>query len=161
MARARRRERSLSASERSIFAAWGLPVISGARRKSELMTQKVLVVDDDAEMRMILSDYLSQLGIDHTLVASAGECLARLVNDPNAYSMVLMDIHMPTLSGVDASTWIKESEIDPPRNIPIIALTADESYQDESYISKFGLHGVLTKPVTLDMLESTLRRHAA
>ncbi len=124
------------------------------------MSRKVLVVDDDAETRMIMSDYLSRLDVDHTLVASAGECLARLVNDPNEFSMVLMDIHMPALSGVDASTWIKDSDIDPPRNIPIIALTADEAYHDEGYVARYGMKGVLTKPVSMDQLQDTLNRHA-
>ncbi len=124
------------------------------------MTRKVLVVDDDAETRMIMSDFLSQLDINHTLVASAGECLARLVRDPEEYSMVLMDIHMPAVSGIDASTWINDSDIDPPRNIPIIALTGDEAYHDEKIIAKFGMRGVLAKPVTMNGLQETLRRYA-
>ena len=124
------------------------------------MLRKILVFDDDAETRMIISDYLAQLDVDHTLVASAGECLAKLVHDPSEFCMVLMDIHMPTLSGVDASTWIKDSEIDPPRNIPIIAVTADESYHDEKFVAKYGIHGVLPKPFSMESLETTLRRYA-
>lgn len=123
------------------------------------MKKKVLVVDDDPETRMIMSDYLSRLEVEHTLVASAGECLARLVNDPSEFGMVLMDIHMPMLSGVDASTWIKDSEVDPPRNIPIIALTGDENYHNEEYIARYGMRGVLTKPVTVESLQQTLDMH--
>jgi CheY-like chemotaxis protein len=123
------------------------------------MKKKVLIVDDDAETRMIMSDFLAKLDIDHSAVASAGECLARLVNKPDEYALVLMDIHMPTLSGVDASTWIKDSEIDPHRNIPIIALTGDETYHDETFIRKFGMTGALTKPVTLERLKQTIDRH--
>lgn len=124
------------------------------------MIRKILVVDDDAETRMIVSDYLAQLDVDHTLVASAGECLAKLVKDPAEFSMVLMDIHMPSLSGVDASTWINDSDIDPPRNIPIIALTADETYHDVDYLSQYGMRGVVTKPVTITKLKATLQRYA-
>jgi CheY-like chemotaxis protein len=123
------------------------------------MKRKVLVVDDDAETRIIMSDYLSRLNVEHALVASAGECLARLVNDPTEFSMVLMDIHMPMLSGVDACTWIKDSEIDPPRNIPVIALTGDETYHNEEYIARYGMRGVLSKPVTVERLQETLERH--
>lgn len=124
------------------------------------MNKKVLVVDDDAETRLILSDYLSRLEVEHTLASSAGECLACLVNDPDGYGIVLMDIHMPSLSGVDASTWIKDSDIDPPRNTPIIALTGDETYHDESYVARFGMRGVLPKPVTEERLKETLKKHA-
>ena len=49
--------------------------------------KKVLVVDDDLETRMIASGYLAQLDIDHTVVDSVGECLAQLVQDPDAFSM--------------------------------------------------------------------------
>ena len=123
------------------------------------MAKKVLVVDDDVETRMIVSDYLARLEVDHLIVASAGECLARLVNNPAEFSMVLMDIHMPALSGVDASTWIKDSDIDPPRNIPIIALTGDEAYHDEGMVAGFGMNGVLPKPVTLESLATALKKY--
>lgn len=123
------------------------------------MHAKILVVDDDAETRMIMSDYLSRMNVEHTLVSSAGECLARLVNDPSEFSLVLMDIHMPSLSGVDASTWIMDSDIDPPRNIPIIAMTADEAYLDEDHIARFGMKGALPKPVCFEKLKSTVDQH--
>lgn len=122
------------------------------------MARKVLVVDDDPETRLIMSDFLAQLNVDHTLTASAGECLGRLVKEPEKYGMVLMDIHMPTLSGADASSWIADSEVDPPRNIPIVALTADDTFHDEDYIARFGMRGVLTKPVTLEQLEDILQK---
>ncbi len=122
------------------------------------MKTKVLVVDDDPEARIIMSDFLSQLNIQHTLVSSAAECLAKLVNDPNEFSMVLMDIHMPSLSGVDASTWIQGSDIDPPRNIPIIAMTADESFHDRENLARIGMCGALAKPVSLETLRATLSK---
>ena len=125
------------------------------------MSKKVLIVDDDPETRIILSDFLTRLNVNHSTVASAAECLARLVSEPTKYCLVLMDIHMPSLSGVDARTWIKDSEIDPPRGIPIIALTADENYHDEDRIARFGMQGALSKPVTLERLRDTLRKYGS
>ncbi|MEM6308462.1 MAG: response regulator [Pseudomonadota bacterium] len=119
--------------------------------------KKVLVVDDDLETRMIASGYLAQLDIDHTVVDSVGECLAQLVQDPDAFSMLLMDIHMPSLSGVDAMTWIRDSEIDPPRNMPIVALTGDARYHDQEYVEEIGMSGFIPKPVTLENLQAIVQ----
>lgn len=121
---------------------------------------KVLVVDDDAESRILMAELLSRLSVNHATVATPGECLARLVSNPTEFSLVLMDIHMPALSGVDVSTWIKGIEIDPPRSIPIIAVTGDESYHDEARVARLGMQGVLGKPVTLECLRDMLYRHS-
>ncbi|WP_168797728.1 response regulator [Aliishimia ponticola] len=123
--------------------------------------KKVMVVDDDPETRLIVSDLLSRLDIKHEVAASAGECLGRLVKDPNSYGLVLMDIHMPTLSGVDASTWISSSETDPPRSIPVVAFTGDKTYHCRNYVSQFGMKDFLAKPVTLDTLSDTVASYAA
>lgn len=119
--------------------------------------KKILVVDDDLETRIIASGYLAQLDIDHAVVDSVGECLAQLVQNPEAFSMLLMDIHMPNLSGVDAMTWIRDSEIDPPRNMPIVALTGDKRYHDQEYVEELGMSGFIPKPVTLENLRAIVR----
>ena len=124
------------------------------------MNRKVLVVDDDAETRMIVSDLLGQLDVSHTLVGSAGECISRLVSEPAEYSMVLMDIHMPNLSGADASVWIKDSEADILANVPIIAMTGDTTFWDDATLQQWGMQGVLPKPISIDQLVSTLDDHA-
>jgi len=118
---------------------------------------KVLIVDDDAETRLIIAGYLAQLGVEHSAVESVGDCLAKLVKDPDEFDVVFMDIHMPSLSGVDATSWIRESEIDPPRNIPIFALTGDELFHDDEYISKIGMAGYVPKPITLEKLEAAIQ----
>lgn len=123
------------------------------------MDGKVLVVDDDAETRMIVSDFLARLDINHTLVASAGECISRLVADPDEFALVLMDIHMPNLSGADASIWIKDGEADPPKGIPIIAMTGDATFFDDDAIRTYGMEGVLQKPISLAGLQQALSKH--
>lgn len=74
---------------------------------------KVLVVDHDGDTRIAVSDQLSRLGVNHATVATGGECLARLISTPAEYSLVLLDIHLPALSGVDVCSWIKGCEVAP------------------------------------------------
>lgn len=120
---------------------------------------KILVVDDDPEARMIVSDLLARLDVNHTLVASAGECISRLVADPDEFELVLMDIHMPYLSGSDACSWIKDSDLDPPRGIPIVAMTGDAAFFSDDALKTYGMQGVLQKPISLQRLKDTLGKY--
>ena len=107
----------------------------------------VMVVDDDASTLATMGEMLSELNIDTQLVSSAGECLANLASTPDKYSAILMDVHMPALSGTDASRWIKDSEAENLRSIPIFALTADPRYKSSEHVAEFGMTDVLQKPV--------------
>jgi CheY-like chemotaxis protein len=123
------------------------------------MQGKVLVVDDNAESRMVLSELLAHLDVNHTVVRSAGECISRLVADPAEFDIVLMDIHMPNLSGAEASQWIKASELPKHKGIPIIAVTGDSSFFTRHTPGSYGITDVLAKPFSLDQLRAALRKH--
>ena len=123
------------------------------------MGGKVLVVDDSAESRYTLSEYLSHLDVNHTTVHSAGECISRLMADPFEFDMVLMDIHMPALNGADACQWIKSSDVPNHQGIPIVAVTGDATYFEQDALDAVGMTDVLRKPFTLEQLQSALRKH--
>lgn len=125
------------------------------------MTGKVLIVDDNADARLMLSEALAYLGIAHSTVKSAGACISRLVVDPGEFDLVLMDIHMPALSGADASQWIKASEVPRHRRLPIIAVTGDAAFADPAAWPAYGITDVLRKPFSLDSLRAVLRKHLA
>ncbi len=123
------------------------------------MNAKVLVVDDNADARMMLSEALAYLGINHSTVKSASACISRLVADPSEFDLVLMDIHMPALSGADACQWIKDSDLPRHQGIPIIAVTGDAAFTDPGAAPGYGITDVLRKPFSLDSLRSVLRKH--
>ena len=125
------------------------------------MKQKlVMVVDDDASTLAVMGEMLNELDIDTQLVSSAGECLANLAATPTRYSAILMDVHMPALSGTEASRWIKDSEEAPLRDVPIIALTADPRYHKSEDVAEFGMTDVLQKPVRGSDLGILLKTYA-
>ncbi len=124
------------------------------------MPGKVLVVDNDPEARVILSDFLAQLDVSHTMVASAGECISRLVVNPDEFDMVLMDIHLPYLSANDACTWIKDSEIDPPSGIPIVGMTGGVALILRDQPRACGMEDVLQKPITKTQLRDALNKYS-
>src|SRR5256714_6787563 len=113
---------------------------------------RVLVVDDDSLLRKLVTEQLSRSEFDTTPAASARECL-QLLNDSD-YDVVLLDIMMPEVSGLEALSEIRKLE-DPPE---VIMLTADTSLATGLEAMRHGAYDYLTKPATLDEMEAVLRK---
>ncbi|RMH07870.1 MAG: response regulator, partial [Nitrospirae bacterium] len=79
-----------------------------------------------------------------------------------AYDLVLMDCHMPELSGEDATrkirAWEHEQGASSSTRLPIIALTANALPHDREQVLQAGMDDYLTKPLTLARLQDTLRK---
>ena len=118
---------------------------------SEYSALKVLVVDDNATNHMVVTSLLGTL-VKHIDVAENGvEAIKALENaeGENAqYDVVLMDIHMPIMDGIEATLAIRGSK-EPFTDIPIIALTADPQYQQRRLCKNIGMDDALAKPVKL------------
>src|SRR3989454_8516424 len=118
------------------------------------MTRKirVLVIDDDSLLRKLVAEQLSRSDFEAEPAASAREALARL-NEAD-YDVVLLDIMMPDLSGLDALREIRKFE-DPPE---VVMLTADTSLATGIEAMRHGAYDYLTKPATLDEMETVIRK---
>ncbi len=113
---------------------------------------RVLVVDDDNLLRKLVTEQLSRSEFDAEPAASAKEALARL-HDAD-YDVVLLDIMMPDMSGLEALREIRKLE-DPPE---VVMLTADTSLATGIDAMRHGAYDYLTKPATLDEMEAVLRK---
>ena len=117
-------------------------------------TTVILVVDDAADNVAILSLDLQQIGY-RVVTATNGEeavsVAAAIV--PN---LILMDISMPRLDGLGATRRIRELE--PLREVPIVALTAfdTEGFKRAAYDA--GVSGYLTKPINFDRMHQLIGR---
>jgi len=124
---------------------------SAAPPASEYSKLKVLVVDDNATNHMVVSSLLGTL-VKHIDVAENGiEAvqaleLAEQANDQ--YDVVLMDIHMPVMDGIEATLAIRGSQ-KAYTDIAIIALTADPQYQQRRLCKNIGMDDALAKPIKL------------
>ncbi|MDW3225022.1 MAG: response regulator [Paracoccaceae bacterium] len=110
--------------------------------------KKILLVEDDYFTRFMMKEIIDTLGVDVDIAVNGEEGCAQLDKQPGEYGLVLMDIHMPRLSGVEATRLIREKPTDPPRNIAIIAVTADAQYHDNAVVRKHGMDGFIAKPIT-------------
>src|SRR2546423_2696755 len=113
---------------------------------------RVLVVDDDQLLRQLVTDQLSRSGFETSLAASGEEALAAL--QASDYDVVLLDIRMAGMSGLDALREIRQLE-DPPE---VIMLTADTSLGTGLDAMRYGAYDYLTKPATLDEMEALIRK---
>ena len=116
------------------------------------MTKRILIVDDKKNIRMVLNDLLISEGYD-TLLADSGET-ALVLFDEHRVDLILTDLIMKQLSGVDFIQKIRERDTD----VPIIILTAFGSISSAVEAIKSGADDYLTKPLNYDLLRMRIRK---
>ncbi len=77
----------------------------------------------------------------------------------NKFDLILMDIQMPVMDGIETTKAIREAEQGTGRHIPIIAQTAHAIKGDKERIIEAGMDGYISKPIDVDMLFKELRKH--
>lgn len=108
----------------------------------------VLYVDDDFINLRVVDDLLGSVGVCVTCASSGPEGLM-LLQQQN-FDVVLMDIHMPGMTGVETLARLRDLEC-ANRSLPVLALTADLSRGDAEYRA-LGFDGFVAKPVSLRLL---------
>ena len=116
--------------------------------------KKVLIVEDNDLNMKLFNDLLEGYGY-HTLQADDGVEVLKLAREYRP-DLILMDIQLPTISGFQATQWLKE---DPElRAIPVIALTAFAMRGDEEKTRAAGCDAYLTKPINVANFLGTIAR---
>ena len=113
---------------------------------------KVLVADDNATNHMVVMSLIESLVAEVHLASDGQEALDILKTTD--IDIILMDIHMPVMDGIEATLSIRSSE-ESWSDVSIIALTADPQYQQKRLCKNIGMDEALAKPVKLsDILEA-------
>lgn len=107
---------------------------------------KVLIVDDEERFRTTLRKLLSVAGVEAATVGSGPEALAELSS--NVYDVVLLDVKMPQMSGLEALAKIKKDN----PGLEVIMLTGHASVDVAVEIMKLGGYEYLLKPCPLEDL---------
>jgi CheY-like chemotaxis protein/HPt (histidine-containing phosphotransfer) domain-containing protein len=118
---------------------------------------RVLVAEDNVTNQQVALGILKKLGVRADVVVDGAEALKRLETVP--YDLVLMDVQMPVMGGLEAATRIRESRSSfaNPR-IPVVALTAHAMQGDRERFLAAGMDDYLPKPVTPGSLVDILER---
>ncbi len=106
-----------------------------------LVGKNVLVVEDDTINQMVTKKMLKNKGMKCTIIDNGEEAIEAIKAD-NDFDLVLMDIHLPGITGSIATQNIREFNT----KIPIIALTAISVYESREMLLSFGMTDVITKP---------------
>ena len=113
---------------------------------------RVMVVDDDVVLRRLVTEQVARMGFDSNATASGEEALAAL--GQSDFDVVLLDIRMPGMTGLDTLREVRRME-EPPE---VIMLTADTSLPTGIEAMRLGAYDYLTKPATLDEIEAVIRK---
>ena len=117
---------------------------------------KVLIVDDDQENQAVISELLDFSDIDFDLADDGQQALDRIT--AKDYSIVLMDIMMPVMDGLEATSRIR-ALAEPKASTPVVAVSARRDLKAKAQWKAQGLDDFLTKPFTEEGLLSVLERY--
>ena len=127
-------------------------------RGSDLQGLHVLVVEDHPVNQKITTRFLEKLEIEWDLAQNGEEAVAKFRSD--SYDLILMDVQMPVMDGLEATRIIRADESGGIDRIPVIAMTAAALEEDQRMCEEAGLDDYVPKPVKLSVLEERLRAWA-
>ena len=119
------------------------------------MSGKILIVDELATNRIVLKVKLSAAFYDVFQARSGAEALKMAAR--HKPDLILMDIQLPEVSGLDVTRWLKEDdELHP---IPVIAVTAFAMKGDEERIRQGGCEAYISKPISVPSFIETIKSY--
>ncbi len=126
---------------------------------SDLAGTRVLVAEDNDINWEIINMLLDMYGIEATR-AEDGQIAVDLItsSQPGAYDLVLMDVQMPVMNGIEATKAIRALPDERISTIPIIATTADAFSEDVALCLDAGMDGHLAKPLDVKLVLKEIRR---
>lgn len=112
------------------------------------MAHKILVVDDEPHIVMMLEARLRKNGFEVTTAASGAEAMAQVKQDRP--DLIVLDVMMPVMSGFEVCRLLKENPAT--KAIPVILLTAKSTERDQTLGISAGADAYVTKPYTPEEL---------
>jgi signal transduction histidine kinase/DNA-binding response OmpR family regulator len=119
----------------------------------------VLLAEDNLVNQRLATRLLEKRGHRVTLAANGREALAAI--EKQAYDLVLMDVQMPEMDGLEATIMLRQGEKGSERHQPVIALTAHAMKGDQERCLAAGMDGYLTKPIRPQELDEILDKYVA
>jgi len=128
--------------------------IEGRSPRVDGAVKTVLIVEDNELNMKLFHDLLDAHGY-RTLQTRNGMDALRIARDRRP-DLILMDIQLPEVSGLEVTKWLKED--DELRQIPVVAVTAFAMKGDEERIRQGGCEAYISKPISVGTLIDTVRR---
>ena len=123
-------------------------------RQSPKRTLRILVAEDNRTNQVLAVKLLESMGHRPAVVETGTEALTALKE--SAFDLVIMDVQMPDMDGLEATAAIRTRERGGNRHIPIVAMTAHAMIGDQEQCLKAGMDGYISKPVSRRELERVI-----
>lgn len=116
--------------------------------------RRVLLVDDDRLVRMVLAALLRRMDAVCVTASDGAEAVDKCAT--GEFDLVIMDLRMPVMDGLEATRRIREIDAD----VPIVGLTANTMPEDTARFMRSGANEVIYKPISADNVEKLLSRYS-
>ncbi len=131
---------------------------TASQNKSSFENISILVAEDNGINQKLISEIIKKLGADIEIANDGEEAVALYKN--NQYNLVLMDVQMPVLGGIEATQkiieWEKANQL---KHTPIVALTANALHGDREKYLRSGMDDYIAKPIDIRDLEGILSKY--
>lgn len=117
-------------------------------------THHILFVDDEEGIVCLSQQVLERLGFQVTTRTDSQEALELFKSQPGSFDLVITDMNMPNLTGVDLAHQIKEIR----SNLPLILCTGSDENITEESARNIGIDGFLVKPVFKAQMEQMIQK---
>ena len=115
-----------------------------------MISRCILIVDDQESMREMLGDLIDSMGHQPRTAEGGLRALEELQNGP--VDLVITDLNMPEMDGMELMKRIKELEPD----LPVIVITGYGTFQTEKKVLSSGADGYIPKPCTINRVQETV-----
>ena len=119
----------------------------------------ILVAEDSPVNQKLAMTMLKRMGHDVAVAATGSEAID--LWQQKHFDLILMDVQMPEIDGLQATRRIREIEKSLGDHVPIIAMTAHAMQGDRSSCLEAGMDDYIAKPVSRKVLEDVVQRHSA
>jgi two-component system cell cycle response regulator DivK len=107
--------------------------------------KRILIIEDNEKNMKLVRDILQAKGFETMEAVSAEEGLALVKR--HRFDLVLMDIQLPGMNGIEALECLRADE--ETNKIPVVAVTASVTIQDQSQITRAGFNAFISKPISV------------
>jgi two-component system sensor histidine kinase/response regulator len=128
-------------------------------KSSSTRPLRILVAEDNLVNQKVTTTMLGKMGHEVTLAETGAEAVDRW--SEREFDLILMDVHMPQMDGLDATQRIRKREQATGTHTPIVAMTAHALSGDREMCLNAGMDDYVAKPVSRKHLEQTIARYAA
>jgi len=127
-----------------------------------VLSGKIFLVAEDVDInREIISVVLSEIdGLILEFACDGKEAVEKFESNPDRYSLILMDVYMPVMDGLEATAAIRGLRLKSARTIPIIALTGSTEESEIEMCFKSGMNDYIEKPISCEKLLAVVTEHS-